>query len=59
MSRPAVAPSYPSPAAVVTPAAAGALRALAGLLAGGIAVFVALGAALLVSPWSYSTYRGS
>src|SRR4051812_15870650 len=48
-SRPAVAPSYPLPAAVVTPAAAGALRAVAGLLIGGVAVVVVLGAALLVS----------
>jgi len=48
-SGPAVAPSYPSPAAVVTPAAAGTLRALAGLLVGGAAVTVVLAAALLVS----------
>jgi hypothetical protein len=37
------------PAAAVTPAAAGALRALAGLLAGGAAVAVVLAVALLVS----------
>ncbi len=44
-----VAPSYPSPAAVVTPAAAGTLAALAGLLVGGVAVAFVLAAALLVS----------
>jgi outer membrane biosynthesis protein TonB len=37
------------PAAVVTPAAAGAFRALAGLLAGGVGVMLALAVALLVS----------
>src|SRR4051794_36350478 len=48
-SGPTVAPSYPSPAAVVTPAAAGILAAPAGLLAGGAAVAFVLAAALLVS----------
>lgn len=48
-SGPAVAPSYPSPAAAVTPAAAGTLRAFAGLLVGGAAVTVVLAAALIVS----------
>jgi len=48
-SGPAVVPSYPLPAAVVTPAAVGTLRALAGVLVGGAAVMVVLAAALIVS----------